>query len=486
MEQIRLEQLKKAANYFYLEVGSDAGLSDVEYDELVLEYGGKYKVLTELVEWDQAPEVIPPVEIGLKEKSAYKGNLYDHISKDLTGESEFLVMPKYDGCAIKAFYKRGILQKIISTPDESLAINRTKNLMNLFPLEIPVFDDLEVEWLRGEFLVDMREFGFKARNKANGLVNSKSKVEDINQYGYVRIYDVGVKDRDLNLKEKVVVLNWVITPLNPDGKGNYRFDRTKMWTNLSHPIEFGPKLVSPTGLEFQMDGVIVEKSNSDKVGYKFYYTDIARTRVTNITYNYTPTNGSYSAVINFEPVILEDKNISKCSAGSIGSMIERCIGVGSEIDVILSGGVIPKIENVISESTDFGIPFNCECGSKIWYENVCGSVLKCSDTANRKPCEVKVNHWTEETYQWILDKNDHMPGESVNDWLNRHAEFLGWLFRIDRYKEPKDLIGKRFSDTQDAIEGLRSYLSDLQCLNMDMNYCSGLEIIQLLSERKLP
>ena len=73
-----------------------------------------------------------------------------------------------------------------------------------------------------------------------------------------------------------------------------------------------------------------------------------------VEYNLSKDN-RYKPIVLFETINLDQVNISKASGYNLKFIIENGIGIGSKIEVIRSGQVIPKIINVI-EKTEPKLP----------------------------------------------------------------------------------------------------------------------------------
>lgn len=97
---------------------------------------------------------------------------------------------------------------------------------------------------------------------------------------------------------------------------------------------------------------------SDCVAVKFV-PEIQKTKVVDILWNQGKT-GEYVPVIIFEPVVLLDKTVTKCSGHNYGYLVDNQVGIGTEIEVSLAGDIIPFLYKVLANPTgDFGkLPTN--------------------------------------------------------------------------------------------------------------------------------
>ncbi len=117
--------------------------------------------------------------------------------------------------------------------------------------------------------------------------------------------------------------------------------------------------------EYALDGFVIKpilparERNTDKVrpsdcvAVKFV-PEIQKTKVVDIIWNQGKT-GEYTPVIVFEPVVLLDKTVTKCSGHNYGYLVDNQVGIGTEIEVSLAGDIIPFLYSVLGNpSKDFG------------------------------------------------------------------------------------------------------------------------------------
>lgn len=117
--------------------------------------------------------------------------------------------------------------------------------------------------------------------------------------------------------------------------------------------------------EYALDGFVIKpilparERNTDKVrpsdcvAVKFV-PEIQKTKVVDIVWR-QGKSGEYTPVIVFEPVVLLDKTVTKCSGHNYGYLIDNQVGIGAEIEVSLAGDIIPFLYAVLGNpSKDFG------------------------------------------------------------------------------------------------------------------------------------
>ena len=117
--------------------------------------------------------------------------------------------------------------------------------------------------------------------------------------------------------------------------------------------------------EYALDGFVIKpilptrEQNTDKarpsdcVAVKFV-PEIKKTKVVDIVWNQGKT-GEYTPVIVFEPAVLLDKTVTKCSGHNYGYLVDNQVGIGTEIEVSLAGDIIPFLYAVLdAHSLDLG------------------------------------------------------------------------------------------------------------------------------------
>lgn len=490
------EKLRISANQFYLNKYMEYPLiTDKEYDQLETMYEAEGGSVKDLIEWDSDLTFLNEPMEGLDKSVIEDNNLAsaatDYIS-NISDLKEYDIFPKYDGSSIKIYYEEGKLKKILGTPEESYGIIRTKAFWDLVPHEL---EDKSIVSLQGEVLVDASVYGQLARNKANGLTNSKHMDSEVTQDAFLRIYGVRFKDEGYNYIKAKKVLSTLpeikLTRSRKVGQSELGEDifqnREDVVFKAAESLDIDSIPVGPildlSGHVFQVDGIVLYSEQGVK-GLKFYYTESETTTITDINYD-IKHNGSYAATLNFDPIILNDKNIGAASTGGIPNLMYMKMGIGAKVRVILSGSTIPKVVEVIEESENYQFP-KCECGYQLTEDDIYGSVLKCGETGL---CEMKYGLFYNELYSELNHENT-----TLKDWLSNN--FLNWMtfFKVDRWnpwnkclfetssKEYKELVEaaielltEREFHRLTTLIGDSFAFSELQWDNFQINACSMME-----------
>lgn len=101
--------------------------------------------------------------------------------------------------------------------------------------------------------------------------------------------------------------------------------------------------------------------------------------------------GNVTPVMEVDPVSLSGATIRRVTAHHAGNVRNLNIGVGTRIEIIRSGEVIPKLETVLEAKGDVQIPDACpSCGEPLVWQN---DFLKCVNDGCRAQIEQRLSHW---------------------------------------------------------------------------------------------
>jgi len=165
------------------------------------------------------------------------------------------------------------------------------------------------------------------------------------------------------------------------------------------------KIITQVTIEtdYPMDGVVAEvvddtiKSTMGATSHHYRWQiaikskgETARTKVRDIKWQVGRT-GNITPVLEVEPVPLSGATIRRVTAHHAGMIKEKKIGINSDVEIIRSGEVIPKLEKVITPSQQFSIPEKCPvCKTALEWSN---DFLKCSNPSCQAQVEQKISHW---------------------------------------------------------------------------------------------
>jgi len=160
-------------------------------------------------------------------------------------------------------------------------------------------------------------------------------------------------------------------------------------------------LISRT--DYPTDGVVAETTHDDvkkHMGatahhYRWQIAikkkgETALTVVEGITWQVGRT-GNITPVLEIRPTHLSGATIRRVTGHHAGLIKKRHVGVGSEIEIVRSGEVIPKLEKVVRKSDLYSIPQECpSCGSSLEWNK---DFLKCNNPSCKAQMEQGISHW---------------------------------------------------------------------------------------------
>ncbi len=156
-------------------------------------------------------------------------------------------------------------------------------------------------------------------------------------------------------------------------------------------------------VDYPTDGVVAEVTDDrlkDRMGatahhYRWQIAiktkgETAQTTVTGIQWQVGRT-GKVTPVLEVDPVSLSGATIRRVTAHHAGNIRNSGIGIGTRIEVIRSGEVIPKLEAVLEVRGEVERPNTCpSCSTPLVWQN---DFLKCTNSACRAQIEQRISHW---------------------------------------------------------------------------------------------
>jgi DNA ligase (NAD+) len=101
--------------------------------------------------------------------------------------------------------------------------------------------------------------------------------------------------------------------------------------------------------------------------------------------------GNVTPVLEVAPVVLSGATIRRVTAHNAGLVSSRRIGPGARIEIIRSGEVIPKLEQVLVEASRAELPETCPvCDQSLSWR---GDFLRCTNRQCPAKMEQRISHW---------------------------------------------------------------------------------------------
>lgn len=351
-------------------------MTDAEFDSLV----------DELKSIDPDNELVNKVGFGYTptrgKKVNHLSNVYgisdkrkvttDYVIPDIHS----VLTPKLDGGSIELQYTNGKLIKAVTRGNGNIGIDVTNNIMYSQGILSVLKDNTFSGNVVGEFIISKEDllnsnYTELNRNIPNGFLGRNSTTMSEQRLFSFIAYKIGISNKKFTNRIEI------LTYLN-----NLGFITAPYIINNSHYTykEVLDVFEKINGKRYMYDGVVSDSnsitlSNSTDDMYEISYldekaykviTESAITKVTGIEWNLTRT-GRLVPVAHINQIYLSGAYINRVTLNNYRNVVDSHIGVGSEVEVVRSGEVIPLITKVISESSDIGLSDkSCpNCGSKL-------------------------------------------------------------------------------------------------------------------------
>jgi DNA ligase (NAD+) len=337
---------------YYYTIGEPL-ISDKEYDDLrdkLYEIDPKNKYFKRVGCEDNNCEKLK-YWLGSQTKIKNEKNLNNWIKK--YNSNNYIISEKLDGISGLFLNKEN---KLFTRGNGS----KGRDISHIIKyINMPTFNNNKIIAVRGELIIKKNkwknEYGSNARNVVAGLVNNKIiNKKLLNLVDFIIYQIIEIEDNE-NIK--------IEDQLNMINNNKIKFIKTDNieFNNLKNIlIDF------KENSEYEIDGIIItdnSKSYSNNIegnpehSFAFKLNELDKSKITivkDVEYNLSKDN-RFKPTVLFETINLDQVNISKASGYNLKFIIDNGIGIGSKIEIIRSGQVIPKIINVI-EKTEPKLP----------------------------------------------------------------------------------------------------------------------------------
>ena len=216
------------------------------------------------------------------------------------------------------------------------------------------------------------------------------------------------------------------------------YDQLSKWEGRAEELlENTDKIIAELleEIDYPIDGVVAEVVNSELKAYMgataHHYRwqiaikskgETATTKVKSVTWQVGRT-GNVTPVMEVEPVSLSGATIRRVTAHHAGMIVKEKIGYGSEIEIIRSGEVIPKLERVLTVSKDVSIPTTCPiCQTRLYWQK---DFLKCENQFCRAQIEQAISHWFK-----TLGNADWFGIKTIQKMVDNGFDSLGKIYAL--------------------------------------------------------
>ncbi|XUK70900.1 NAD-dependent DNA ligase LigB [Pseudomonas yamanorum] len=272
----------------------------------------------------------------------------------LSSRQDVWIQPKVDGVAVTLVYRKGRLSRVISRGDGRLgqdwsaSARRIPGIVQQLPEPVDLLLQGELYWRLNDH-VQAAKGGLGARSKVAGLMNRRqlSEAEAAGIGLFVWAWPHGPEDFPKRLSQ---LAQWGFTDSRRYSHPIKDFTEAAHWRSYwqSHPLPFAS------------DGVVLHQSQRAPaerwrvsspywaVAWKYPVVK-ALAHVRKVHFKIGRT-GRITSILELEPVLLDDRKISRVSVGSLKRWRELDIRPGDQVSISLAGQVIPRLDHVVLRS----------------------------------------------------------------------------------------------------------------------------------------
>lgn len=265
------------------------------------------------------------------------------------------IQPKVDGVAVSLVYRHGRLSQVISRGDGavghdwSASARKIPGIVQQLPAPLDLVLQGELYW-RLDDHVQSVSGGVNARSKVAGLMNRK-QLSDTDAAG-IGLFVWAWPKGPAGFSERLTTLaRWGFSDSRRYSQPIQNITEATHWRAYwyNHPLPFAS------------DGVVLHQAQRAPAGrwqvsapywavaWK-YPLGKALALVRDVQFNIGRT-GRITPMLELEPVRLDDRQISRVSAGSLKRWQSLDIRPGDQVSISLAGQVIPRLDEVILRST---------------------------------------------------------------------------------------------------------------------------------------
>ena len=264
----------------------------------------------------------------------------------------YVVMEKLDGVSILYMNDKGI-NKLYTRGNGTIGEDKTHYLkvLNLPPLK-------KNTAIRGEILISKAAFkkledkASNPRNYISGVINRKDPVKSKAKLLAFEILNPRTKvSKQLKaLKQKKFDIPWYTVVDNISSQSLLEILKERKQKS-----------------KYEIDGLVVyandkkypvNTSGNPKWAFAYKSNEVfTKVKVTIKKIKWQPSkDGRLTPVVKFDPITFDGSTVKQATGNNIDYMKKNGIGIGAEVVIVKSGGIIPKIIEVIKPSTNLSLP----------------------------------------------------------------------------------------------------------------------------------
>ncbi|MBN1404414.1 MAG: NAD-dependent DNA ligase LigA [Opitutales bacterium] len=305
-----------------------------------------------------------------KKKPTLK-DFYNKLKKILpSNDWKFVIEPKFDGVSVNLVFERGVFKYALTRGNGTEGDDISENLhTELFPRTIPWLQNIMTVELRGEILMDRKEFDrineaqieqgrvayMNPRNLVAGTIKTLDHQEAKKRQMRLVIYGIGYHEGITFPTQSALhakIREWGLPGL-PEGYPLRARGFDEVWKCIEKLDRERKKFPYDTdGAVVKLDDIALqEKAGSTSkaprwaIAYK-YAPEQAVTRLNAITIQIGRT-GVLTPVAELEPVLISGSMVSRATLHNEDEIKRKDIRVGDWVVVEKAGEIIPAVINAV-------------------------------------------------------------------------------------------------------------------------------------------
>lgn len=377
-------QIKNYAQEYY---EGHPTISDTEFDGLIdklTEINPESEILT-TVGWGYDINKVSGTKVNHKYQKVGSLSKIHKMSETTLVPGEYVLSAKLDGLSVVLYYHRGILTRAVTRGNGDIGIDVTDKLLRILKHSANSIEEFSGA-IRGELVINKDNWSkicqnhdeewvksHNARNYAAGIIN-RNEITDELDYVNVVVYNVIGCD---SLVHDGVRQSYILSFLE-DHFENVVPYYVADYTDIND--EYLKSIRLKFAEKYPIDGVVITEGYVayDEYSKAFRYSQIAYkfeaekaiTRVRGISWKLTRTHKLVPTVL-LDTVSISGTNVKRATGYNAKYINDNKIDIGSEVEIMKSGEIIPKITCVISESRNFHLPDVCPvCGRALSWNGV--------------------------------------------------------------------------------------------------------------------
>ncbi len=311
---------------------------------------------------------------------------YDRMQRELSGEVEFTLEPKFDGISLALYYEGGELQQAVTRGDGYEGDDVTVNAKTVPTIPLKLNGNPPEELVvRGELY--MPKDGFQEYNREQ-IENGEDP------FANPRNACAGtIRQQDPNVVASRPLAFYAFAVIESSDPYDSRWEEHKSFQDFGLPVNEHVELASDfeeitnyrdnlleqrDDLNVELDGTVLKVNNrtqQESIGatdnhprWAFAYKFPPRTGTTTLrdVVIQVGRTGRLTPVALLDPVDVGGVTVSRASMHNPDWIAENGIGIGDRVEIERAGDVIPQVADVVEENGEGHFEFPTECP-------VCGS-----------------------------------------------------------------------------------------------------------------